>query len=353
MTLHCQNHRTREFPRCGAHRVRGGGELFVGLQPRGSEMVPNLARSTVGPPDHCFSKHALTKWARRRPASAAAPTTRARAAGTSSRPASASFVRRDLATGACSTVKRVPYDEPEDVEDWNARNLPYTSPASDPHGSPLPQFRALSSGFLNYKERELMSRARSPGDAPPRQPDCVRAWTSSTPEPPPSVSEVARTRGCESEELFDPLALEGRDQRGRQFARVKLREGEKARPRPRRSDRMAAVLAAKDARDRAQTRRLGQGDGHEEAAADQPYFRATHHPPGQPKSGFPREHLIRSREESVWGRQHRDILKQRKAWEAKDKLLFEKNRLRKMVTDKLTQENNDKKQQRAAAATSG
>ena len=140
-------------------------------------MVPNLARSTVGPPDHCFSKHALTKWARRRPASAAAPTTRARAAGTSSRPASASFVRRDLATGACSTVKRVPYDEPEDWEDWNARNLPYTSPASDPHGSPLPQFRALSSGFLNYKERELMSRARSPGDAPPRQPDCVRAWT--------------------------------------------------------------------------------------------------------------------------------------------------------------------------------
>ena len=61
--------------------------------------------------------------------------------------------------------------------------------------------------------------------------------------------------------------------------------------------------------------------------------------------------MVRSREKIVWGLQHPEALRQRKAWEAKDKLLFEKNRLRKMITDKLTQENNDKKQLAAANAT--
>jgi hypothetical protein len=265
----------------------------------------------------------------------------------SERPKSASYVRHDIATGLSSTVKRVPHDEPEDVEEYRARNKPYVSSASDSHGTALPQFRALSSGYLTYKERVLMEMERDP-DAPPRkQPDRVRAWTSQVPDPPPTVSEVARGRGRPSEQLVDPLSLEGKDCRGVQFARVPLQDGEKPRLRPRRSDRMAAVLAAKAARDRMLARRLGQGEGHKEAEG-RAYFKATHNPPGQPRVGLPREVLVRSREQSVWAREHPDVVQQRKAWEAKDKLLFEKNRLRKMITDKLTQENNDKKQLVAA-----
>ena len=159
---------------------------------------------------------------------------------------------------------------------------------------------------------------------------------------PPTVSEVARVRGRRSERVVNPLSLEGEDCRGVQFARVPLQNGEKPRLRPRRSDRMAAVLAAKAARDRMLARRLGQAEGHKEAEG-RAYFKATHNPPGQPSLDLPREMLIRSREKAVWARQHPDVMRQRKAWEAKDKLLFEKNRLRKMITDKLTQENNDKK----------
>jgi len=267
----------------------------------------------------------------------------------SERPKSASYVRHDIATGLSSTVKRVPYDEPEDVEEYRARNKPYVSSASDSHGTPLPQFRALSSGYLTYKERAMMDLERDP-DAPPRkQPDRVRAWTSQAPDPPPTVSEIARMRGRRSEQVVNPLSLEGKDCRGVQFARVPLQNGEKPRLRPRRSDRMAAVLAAKAARDRMLARRLGQAEGHKEAEG-RAYFKATHNPPGQPRFDLPREMLIRSREKSVWAREHPDVMRQRKAWEAKDKLLFEKNRLRKMITDKLTQENNDKKQVAAIAA---
>ena len=282
-----------------------------------------------------------------RPVSAAPTRRLSTSSSLSRRPKSASYVRHDIASGLNSSVRLVPYDEPEDVEEYSARHKPYVSSASDADGSALPQFRALSSGYLTSKERALMELERDPDDPPRRQPDRVRAWTSSVPDPPPTVSEVANRRGRPSERLVDPLALQGKDCRGTQFARVPLREGEKPRPRPRRIDRMTAILAAKAARDNALGRRLGQDGGHKEAE-DRAYFKATHNPPGQPRSGLPREALIRSREKFVWGRQHPDILQQRKAWEAKDKVLFEKNRLRKLVTDKLTQENNDKKQLAAA-----
>ena len=285
-----------------------------------------------------------------RPGSAV-PTRRTTPASTmSQRPKSASYVRHDIATGLVSTVRLVPHDEPDDVEDCSAQSKPYVSSSSAPDGSPLPEFRALSSGYLTHKERALMALERNPDDPPRRQPDRVRKWTSQAPDPPLTVAEVARLRGRRSEQIVDPLSLHGKDCRGVQFAWVPLQDGEKPRPRPRRSDRMAAVLAAKSARDRALARRLGQKEGHQEAEG-QAYFKATHNPPGQPCFGLPREVLVRSREKVVWGLQHPDVLRQRKAWEAKDKLLFEKNRLRKMITDKLTQENNDKKQLAAANAT--
>lgn len=285
----------------------------------------------------------------RRPGSAAPNRHQLSSTKLQQRPTTADFVRHDLATGLSSTVRTVLRDEPDEVEEYSARNKPYVSAASGPDGTPLPQFRALSSGYLTYKERVAMQAERDLDKPPKRQPDRVRAWTSSVPEPPPTVSEVARMRGCRSEQLIDPRSLEGKDCRGFQFARVALLNGEKPRLRPRRSDRMAAVLAAKATRDRAQARRLGHGDGHKEAEG-RAYFKATHNPPGQPRNGLPCEYLVRSREEVVWGRQHPDIMQMRKAWEAKDKHLFEKNRQRKLITAKLAQENNDKK---AAIATAG
>ena len=52
----------------------------------------------------------------------------------------------------------------------------------------------------------------------------------------------------------------------------------------------------------------------------------------------------------IWARENVNEVKERARRDALDKVLFEKNRLRKMITDKLTQENNDKKQLAAAKA---
>ena len=275
-----------------------------------------------------------------RPSSAAPQ--RSTASWTSKRPASATFVRHCLASNKHSeTALLLDGASAQAPRDESFRNTAYRSNSTSAKGVPVPQFRALSSGFLTHKQRELMAAPRGPEEKPRRQPDRVRAWTSATPDPPPSVAEVARMRGRASEQLLDPRALRGRDQRGALFERV---GGEKQRQRPRRQDVMERVLEAKRLRDAVQTRRLGQAGGHAEAETCQHQFRSRHNPPGQPQHGFPREHLLRSREEIVWGLQHKEILEQRKAWEAKDKVLFEKNRLRKMILDKLTQENNDKQQ---------
>ena len=243
-----------------------------------------------------------------------------------------------------------------------ARELPQQ------HGVPLEHDVGQGQGGAAVPERCLglplaqsaraRGRAARPGrpTAPPAGP---RASVDVV-DPPLTVSQVARMRSRASEQPLDPRALRGRDQCGTTVERV---AGAKQRQRPRRQDLMAAALQAKRLRDEVQTRRLGQAGGHAEAesaacggaretdpqrrrerGSRQQQFRSRYNPPGQPQLGFPREHLIRSREEIVWGLQHAATLEERRAWEAKDKVLFEKNRLRKMILDKLTQENNDKQQ---------
>ena len=292
-----------------------------------------------------------------RPASAA-PVLATRAEERRPRPSSAQSwgehfaVSHDLLSdsfAAVGVVKGAHVDGDGGAPYGQPAGAPYEQRCATPDGDRLPQFRPLSSGYITAGERDLAEQSAALG-VRPRQPDRVRAWTSAVPAPPPTAAQVFKRRGRASEQLCDPLSLEGTDCRGVAFA------GRCAQPRPRRSDRMAQVLAAKKARELALGRRLGQGEGHKEREGTTDRWfrgedsRSQHQPPGQPLHGLPREHIIRKREMDLWARENPNEVKERARRDALDKVLFEKNRLRKMITDKLTQENNDKKQLVAAKA---
>jgi hypothetical protein len=76
----------------------------------------------------------------------------------------------------------------------------------------------------------------------------------------------------------------------------------------------------RQARDAAQTRRMGQRHGHlESAAPNRRFFAATLVPCGQSAAALPCEQLVRKREFDGWKAGHQDEWVARKAYEERDK----------------------------------
>ena len=117
---------------------------------------------------------------------------------TSKRPSSASHVLHCLASNRHSKTVNVTGPQEPRPESFR-NNTAYRSSTTSAKGKAVPQFQNGVSGYLSHSLRELVAAPRDPDDPPRRQPDRVRAWTSST-----RRSRSRRSRGCAAARRSSP-----------------------------------------------------------------------------------------------------------------------------------------------------